>query len=377
MRIFVMLALIIALLLPVGQAETATVIPNWDNVKPLGRTHPLEQALWLVQSASGAEFAFRGTRCEVTLLGNTNAPLSSEADSHVRIAIEVNGVRVVDDMIDAKEKTYTVFESAESQDVTVRILKLSEAANSTCGVGSITVEAEDGIHPTAKKARRIEFIGDSITCGYGVDDENRDHHFSTKTEDAAKTYAYQAAQLLDADWSLVSYSGYGIVSGYTATPGQSSPNQRLPKFYTKLGFSAGTFQKKIAASIKWNFSAFQPDIIVINLGTNDDSYVKGDADRTAEFREGYVAFLHEVRENNPDAMILCTLGIMGDGLYPAVEQAVQTYTAQTGDSRIAAMRFDVQRPADGYAADWHPTHRTHTRAAEKLAQEVRSLMGWE
>ncbi len=377
MRFFLMLALVFTLMMPAGHAENEAVIPTWDNVRPLGRTHPLKTALWLVQSGSGAEFTFCGTRCEVTILGNVNASLSSDADSHTRIAIEVNGVRVLDDMIDAREKTYPVFESDTAQDVTVRIIKLSEAAQSTCGIGSITVEAEDGIHPTAGKARRIEFIGDSITCGYGVDDEDRNHHFSTRTEDATKTYAYRTAQLLDADWSLVSYSGHGVVSGYTAIPGVAAPHQRLPMFYGKLGFSAGAFQKKIAASVKWDFSAFVPDIIVINLGTNDDSYVKGDAGRTAEFREGYTVFLRDVHGNNPDAMILCTLGIMGDALYPAVKDAVAAYTAETGDTRVATMRFDVQRAADGYAADWHPTERTHIRAAEKLAAEIRSLMGWE
>lgn len=56
---------------------------------------------------------------------------------------------------------------------------------------------------------------DSITCGYGVDDEDRSHQFSTKTEDATKAYAYKTAQLLNADYSLVSYSGHGVVLGYT------------------------------------------------------------------------------------------------------------------------------------------------------------------
>ncbi len=377
MRLMLLLTMLMLLLTPASQAENTTIVPDWNNVKPLGRTHPLKDALWLVQSGSGAEFTFCGTRAEVTILGNLNAPMSSDADRHTRIAIEVDGRRVVDDMINAKAKTYTVFQSDAPREVTVRIIKLSEAAHSTCGIGSITVDAQGGIQPTARKARRIEFIGDSITCGYGVDDADRNHSFSTKTEDVTKTYAYQAAQMLDADWSMVSYSGYGIVSGYTATPGQAVPNQRLPKFYAKLGFSAGTFQKKIAASIQWDFSAFVPDVIVVNLGTNDDSYVKGNAERAAEYREGYVAFLKDIRANNPDAMILCTLGIMGDALYPSVKEAVEAYTAQTGDTHIAAMRFDVQRPADGYAADWHPTYKTHTRAAQKLAAELRTLMGWE
>ena len=30
------------------------IIPNWQNIKPLGRTWPLEDGLWLAFSASGA-----------------------------------------------------------------------------------------------------------------------------------------------------------------------------------------------------------------------------------------------------------------------------------------------------------------------------------
>lgn len=352
-----------------------TVTPNWENVKPLGRTHQLEDSLWLCFSGSGAEFAFHGSRCEVTIAGDINA-YPSKRDELVRIAIYVDGVRVVDDMIDAKEKTYTVMDEETVRDAVVRIVKLSETAMSTCGVKAISVDDPAGIRPTAAKARKIEFIGDSITCGYGVDDEVAEHHFSTTTEDVTRAYAYRTAEMLDADYSMVSISGYGIISGYTATGEEKVTAQQLPKFYEKLGFSYGTYQKKIAATIKWDFDAFVPDVIVINLGTNDDSYTLTYADRKEEYRAAYVEFLKVVRKNNPNARILCTLGVMGDRLYPTVSKAVADYTAETGDTNISCMKFSVQNPADGYAADWHPTAATHGKAAEKLVKELQRLMGW-
>lgn len=354
-----------------------TFIPNWENVKPLGRTHPLADSLWLAFSGTGAEFTFHGSRCEVTIAGDNNAAKPNDEGNKVRIAIEVDGVRVVDDMIDQKEKTYTVLDEAEARDVVVRIVKLSETAMSTCGVKAIRVDSAQGIRPTARKARKIEFIGDSITCGYGVDDEVAEHHFSTATEDATRAYAYRTAEKLDADYSLVSISGYGIISGYTATGESKVANQIIPTFYEKLGFSYGTYNRKIVAGVKWDFSAFVPDLIVVNLGTNDDSYTLDHADRREEYRAAYVEFLKVIRRNNPDAKILCTLGVMGDRLYPMVAQAVADYTAETGDTNIASMKFDVQKASDGYVADWHPTAVTHEKAAEKLAEEIRGLMGWE
>ena len=353
-----------------------TVIPDWNHVKPLGRTCQLPDCLWLCFSGTGAEFTFHGSRCEVTILGDVNA-YPSRRDDLVRIAIYVDGVRVVDDMVDAREKTYTVLEADAPRDVVVRIVKLSETAMSTCGIGAISVDDPNGIRPTPAGARRIEFIGDSITCGYGMDDEVPEHHFSTTTEDVTRAYAYRTAELLGADYSMVSISGYGIISGYTATGEEKITAQQLPKFYEKLGFSYGTFHKQIAAATRWDFSAFQPDLIVINLGTNDDSYTLGRPEREEEYRAAYVEFLQVVRRNNPDAVILCTLGIMGDRLYPTVVQAVADYTALTGDTNIHTMKFDVQRPADGYTADWHPTAVTHGKAAEKLTAEIRGLMGWE
>ena len=153
-------------------------------------------------------------------------------------------------------------------------------------------------------------------------------------------------------------------------------NEPAKSLYEKLGFSYGTYQKKIVASVKWDFAAYTPDLIVVNLGTNDDSYTQNSRERQREYCEAYTAFLKEIRSHNPDAKILCTLGVMGDRLYPWVEKAAKDYTEQTGDTNIACMRFSVQSPADGYAADWHPTKATHDKAAQKLTAEIRELMGW-
>lgn len=347
------------------------ITPNWDNVRPLGRTWPKDDSLWLAFSASGAEFAFRGTECKIVLAGDDRAADANECCNHARVAIELDGRRVVDVMMDAAEKAISL--TAEAGEHIVRVVKLSETAMSTCGIRSI--EAED-IRPTAQKERFIEFIGDSITCGYGMDDENPAHHFVTGTEDAARAYAYRTAQALDADYSLVSISGYGIISGYTATAEEPVTAQLIPDYYEKLGFSYGVYEGDVPQDFRWDFTARQPDLIVINLGTNDDSYCLDHEDRQQHFCDAYVRFLMAVRRCNPGAKLLCTLGIMGDRLYPYVERAAAVYTAQTGDHNIAWMPFAPQRPEDGYTADYHPTAITHGKAAVKLTDEIRRLKGW-
>ena len=134
-----------------------------------------------------------GTYCSVTLVGDSMAQTGSRA----RFAAYVDGERVLDEMISEKEMTFEIFSSEKpevrytiesigdasdevietkivtdpkSEKVTVTLIKLSEALHSTVGIKSIDVVSKGGISPTAEKDLKIEFIGDSLTCGYGVDD---------------------------------------------------------------------------------------------------------------------------------------------------------------------------------------------------------------
>lgn len=352
-----------------------TYIPTHENVKSLGRTFLLENTLWLTLSGSGAAFDFRGTKSSVTFLGDSIATKPGYESNLSRIAVYVNGTRVVDDRIDESKKEYIIFESEQAQDCHVEIIKLSEAAMSTVGIQSIAVDAENGIHPAEIKTHYVEFIGDSITCGYGVDDEVIDSPFTTGAEDVTKSYAYLTAGELGVDYSMVSLSGYGIISGYVEEWEPKREDQTLPRYYDKLAFSEGEYLGRIPEDVEWDFKR-QPDLVVINLGTNDDSYTQDHTDRQEEYRTAYVDFLKLVRSRNPKAKILCTLGIMGDRLFPVIEKAVEAYSTETQDRNIATMKFEEQLPEDGYAADWHPTAVTHKKAASKLAANIKELMGW-
>ncbi len=345
-----------------------------QSVKPIGRTYynETDETLWMAFSGTGAGFSMIGTKAEIAIAKDSN----TASNAYARFAIYVNGALVVDDLLSEAEQRYTVYESDAAEYVEIRVVKLSETANSLCGISEIAVEAAGGLTPLAPKGRTIEFIGDSITCGYGVDAASQSEHFKTETEDFSKTYAYLAADLLDADYSAVSMSGYGVISGYTS--GALNSSQTLPQYYDRFGYSWNTFgsESLSASDLMWDFETLVPDVIVVNLGTNDSSYTGSDADKCNEFAVGYTEFLKQIRAKNPDALIVCTLGIMGDGLYPYIEQAAAAYTEETGDENIACMKFDVQNGSDGYGADWHPSAVTHQKAAQKLAEELSALTGW-
>lgn len=354
-----------------------------DNVKLLGRTKYLEDkgTLWFGQTDTGVEFSFTGTTVTFKLTADGSA---ASDDNPARIKLYADGECVTDTnwLKETKGESKTLdlsYTFENSGEHTIALVKVSENENGTLRLDEILTDAES-ISPTAAKSHKIEFIGDSITCGYGVDGGGS---FTTKKEDGTKTYAYKAAQMLDADYSMVSYSGFGIISGYSGN-GERNETSTLPQYYDKLGFSWWSDFEKQMNTEEWDFSAFTPDLIVINLGTNDASYIssiKDDAKKQSEseaYATEYAEFLKELRAKNPDSEILCTLGIMGQDMYPYMEKAVEAYKTETGDQKVNVLEFDVQNSdADDVGADWHPSPITHTKAAKKLVDTINELYGWE
>lgn len=348
-----------------------------ENVKLLGRTYMIDDTLWLSLSGSGVDFSYTGKKLSMTVVGDGASTISGNDTNYARLAVYVDGERVIDDMINSPEKSYTIFESDKEKTVSVQIIKLSETAMSTLGIKPLELGEGGKLSPAPEKTHKIEFIGDSITCGYGVDDEDPNHNFSTATEDVTKAYAYKTAQKLNADYSMFSTSGYGIISGYTSND-EKVTQQTIPQYYESMGFSWNSFNNTLRPQdAEWDFSKYQPDLVVINLGTNDDSYCKSNGERQEEYSSAYVEFLKKVRKNNPTAHIICSVGIMGTRIYPAVEMAVYSYTKETGDENISAFKFEQQDGEnDGLAADWHPTEATHEKASDKLVEYIRTVMSW-
>ena len=314
------------------------------------------------------EFKLKGTHASAVIRSDDS--INGEEEHLARIAVYVNGKRTLDHIVRQEEETIELFSSDEEKEAEISIIKLSEAAHSIVGIKEIQVTAASDIAPLPENDRKIEFIGDSVTCGYGVDDEDPSHDFSTATEDATKTYAYKTAEALNADYSVVAYSGYGIVSGYTAD-GTKEETMLVPPVYECLGKNNGSAEGILDLSKDWDFREFVPDEIVINLGTNDATYTLHDAAREEEFVSLYVDFLKTVRKDNPDARITASLGVMNDDLYPAVEEAVKQYIAETGDENISSLHFTPQDGSTGYAADGHPTEATHALAAKMLIEHLR------
>ena len=355
--------------------NTIKITPT--NVKHIGRTYLKDDTLWLILSGSGIAFDFTGKYLSVSICGREASALSNNEENYPRIAVYVNGVRTIDDCITKPQKDFVIFDGTEVKNATVQIIKLSECAMSMCGINCLSGDVS-GVTVAPDKPHKIEIIGDSITCGYGVDDENCEHHFKTATEDVTKSYSYKTAMALNADYSMFSTSGHGIISGYTDDLSVRHTDQLIPERYTTYGLCYDTFDGKLQTTdLSWDFSRFVPDAIIINLGTNDDSYCQDMADRQNEYKEEYIKFLKKVRSNNPSAHIFCVLGLMGNRLFPQVCKACEEYSKDTGDKNLSTFELPEQDGNIGYVADYHPMERFHEKASKVLVPFIKETMGWQ
>ena len=341
-----------------------------DRLKITGRWLLNGGVIWLSSSAAEVSFTVKdGSRLTVTLAGDDTARDPERETNRARYEILVNGQSLGRYLMSESTRTHTLADGAEARALRVRIVKLSEAQDSSLGVVSVDTDGE--ISPAPKKPLKIEFIGDSITCAYGVEG-TLDKPYSTVTENALFSYAVLAANALNADYQLTAFSGFGIVSAYTES-GVIDRERLVPSFYGRVGTSRACLPGGAAIQdAAWDFSVFQPDFVVINLGTNDMSYCRDDAEKIQRYSDEYVEFLKSVRAHNPGARILCLLGIMGEALCPAMEAAAAKYRALTGDTRVRALSVADQRPEDGYGTAFHPSPITHQKLAGRVTDALAS-----
>lgn len=350
------------------------IVLDGNSAKQLGRTAMADDILCLVMSGTGCEFTFTGRQLKLSI-GCDECSLNDGKECNLpRVAVTVNGRFILKKVIASRCEEITVFDCNTPVTADVRIIKLSEAAFSVAEVHPAEADDDAVIAPVEGKKLKIEFIGDSITCGYGVDDSSVTSPFATCAENFMKSYAFLTAEMLGADYSAFSASGYGIISGYTHD-GKRNTAEILPPYYESLGFSYSALPDgRKPADVCWDFARFTPDVIIINLGTNDSSFCSANPGADKEYEDTYVNFIKTVRKNSPEAVIVCALGIMGTLLCPNMKNACERYVSETGDRNIHTLEFDEQDGRFGYSSNWHPSEDTHFFAAEKLAEFIKTLV---
>ena len=215
--------------------------------------------------------------------------------------------------------------------------------------------------------RKIEFIGNSITCGYGIEAKSEAEHYEEKTANFYYTYAARTARNLNAQALVVARSGIGVYRSYNGPRTGDKVNMNTEYPNTLL------YNDKY----KWDFSRYTPDLVCINLGTNDTSTTGADS---LLLLKGFKNLYHQVRSHYPMAKIVLLCGCMmsGNQLLSA-QQALDTtldYAHQQGDSEVYRFDFTPHDGSLGYGADWHPSMRQHEKMANELTPFLKKLMKW-
>lgn len=350
-----------------------------QNVKVTGRTLFVEGTRYLSYSGSSIAFTFKGRRAVAAIWSDADA-WDETLKGQIAVYVDNSPEPIRRICLDTEEKVYLLYESEQEKSVTITLMKYSEAPFGMCGIRYIETDTDRLCPPPAAGERRMEIIGDSITCGYGVEAENELQPFHTAQENPAKSYSLLTAKALGAEVNLVSWSGNGIISHYVEETATEPRDERLmPEVYryTDIAGSEKLFGADESKWERWDSSRFVPDVILVNLGTNDGSWCKEIAERKNQFRDSYVEFLKQIRENNPKSQILCMLGTMEQRLQETLEEAVKIYTGEQKDERVHLFLLPPQKEEDGYGADWHPSALTQEKTAELVVKEIRRIMNWQ
>lgn len=309
------------------------------------------------------------------------------------VSVEIDGVLISRTMLTKGRYDVCLFRGMNKDIVkNVRIYKevqpMPSDEKSMFLIHSLKTDGE--FEKVEDKKLKIEFIGDSITSGEGTIGAKIEDDWLPMLFTAHNNYAVMTAKELDADFRIISQSGWGTVCSW-----DNNPNCALPKYYEKVcGVINGENNEKLGAQKENDFDSWQPDYIVVNLGTNDDgafhndeyvdektgekfkmhlnedgSYNEGDVSR---FENAVVDFLIKIRKYNSDAKIIWAYGMIGIPMMEYIYDSVSFYKKEYKDSKV----WITQLP---YVTDETIGSRNHPgvlchQAASKVVVDVIKLI---
>lgn len=320
-------------------ANTYHFCQNRENFKRFGRMTELENGITCDFTASGVEFWGR-------MQGDITIFLSCDRDTY--FTVFVDGARQ-EERFYATETTkeLLVASSLEAGEHTVRILKQTETQWSLCVLKSVSLEGY--LYPAPENREfLIEFIGDSITCGYGnLGNSSTPVAGIASMQDGTQAFAFLTAEALNAEANIVACSGIGIAKGWT--------DMNELAFYQRTCYYRDK-EKNYEGNTR------VPNLIVINLGTNDQ-------DRGCEeqaFKNGMREFLTFIREfYGTDVPIVWMYNMMTYGCYTWARPILEEFGGES------AGIYSVQLTPNKLGAGNHPELTAHYSASEQLVQFIK------
>ncbi len=314
-------------------------------------------------AAENGTRVFRNTATgfEVTFFGKTlTADFAVDGTTAIAVFVDGEGDAEENKRLLEKHGSCVLAEFEQAGLHTVRVQKISEESISVLSLRSLTVK-EGGLVEGEKVERiKIEVYGDSITCGYGNmrPDAANDGLFAT-TQNGLKTYAALAAARLDADYRVFARSGIGL---YTNPHGLA---YHMTDVYNRISPMS-------PASDKWDMQANAPDVVIINLGTNDagaNATNSPQAYNANDFKQACIAFvktLYEAYGNEDIIFVLCTGMMVKNVTTPTAEAAT---ILQSEGINAHALDLPVRSHSSG-----HPLYSQHLACADILFEKIAELL---
>ena len=304
-----------------------------------------------------AVFMYSGCMIRTVFTGTSVTAVLRDAELKNFFAVILDG-RLSVLAANRADGTYVLAQGLPSRRHTLEIIRRTEWHGGNTTFAGLRIDSDATLLQPEVSTRRIEFIGDSYTCGYGNEGKSPDEHFSYATENIYLSFGALTARALQAEALFVCRSGIGMVQSY-----DGDKKFNMPGLYDEV------IQKK---DLAWDFSRNQPQLVVIDLSDND--YAKP-LDRDA-FINVYLKFLARLRGHYPEAKIVCVVG---------PSPANETWQKWQADVRTVVSRRRATDPQVYYfgisnfelhGSDSHPNLDEHRKVAGELTPFLRDLMAW-
>jgi Carbohydrate esterase 2 N-terminal/Secretion system C-terminal sorting domain/GDSL-like Lipase/Acylhydrolase family len=357
-------AMLAALILAfAGAANSSTVIPaNDPNIQYYGR--------WDFSIPTSPTHSWPGVYIYAVFQGTSIGIMTNDNFSYYNVFIDdttfvdfhgnLSGVGSYTLRTGLKDTTHTI------------LITLRNETNWTkfSFNGFILDSGKTLVEPPAEPEKKIEFIGDSYSCASGNLWTDNSAAPSGDWTDLYHGFPSIIARHYGAQYMVTALSGWGLVHDYQQPPNYS---HNLP----------GSFDQTFAYTSlpKWDFSRWQPNLVVICLGLNDYSgwggYTAGGISdtNTEMFKQAYHNFIGTIMDVYPRAKILAVAENANN--IPWLRATIKRIVAEE-DSIGHTNVFYGEFPgySSGYVNGGHPDTTTHRKIADTLIATIDTIDAW-
>ena len=302
------------------------------------------------------------------------------------LRVEVDGFDLLRFPLEAGEHRVLLLSGFGGFTKNVRIFRENQASGTVILIRALET---DGEFLPVEKRKLIEFIGDSVTSGEGLAGAPNMKNWVPAVFSCRNNYALLTANALNADWSILSQSGWGIYCSW-----DNNTNCAMPLYYGSVAaMQKSERNRALGTADEYDFDR-KADVVVINLGANDSSAMNEEnpgwtdekgivrhlhADEAAKttIRNAYVGFMENVREKNPEALIVLAVNMFGNrnGIADAGREALAEYREKHPGDRAVLAELPAFDGVHGVGARSHPGKEMHEQFAGALTKVIRDF--WE